>query len=89
MAGRQESTGPVGSPAVGKAALVGQDDKRRQSIGFVSQAVGQPTSEGGKTIGLESAVLQEHCRSMVATLGVHRVDDREVVGAGCEMWEEI
>src|SRR5690606_16327156 len=50
MPGGKKAVRPVDRSPRRKSPRIGNDDERRQTVGFVSQSVAQPRSEDGKTI---------------------------------------
>ena len=76
---RQKSAAPDAHAGVGRLAAAGEDDKAGQILVFRAQAVGGPGAQARAAEQLRAGVQQKLRRGVVELLGVHRLDDRDIV----------
>ena len=81
VGGRHVAARPVLGPADRPAGLVEHDHEAGQVLVLAAQAVGDPRAEAGVAAEDPAGVHHQHRRAVDRRLGVHRVDERDVVDA--------
>ena len=75
----QKAGAPEGLAAGRVRAAADQDDEAGQVLVLRAQAVGDPRAHRGPAVARRARVEEQLRRRMVELVGIHRLDDRDVV----------
>src|SRR5258706_6851828 len=89
MVGRKESRPPVLRSTRPEAAVVRQDDERRQIVVQTAQAIADPGPHAGKPGCLKAGGLQQRRLAMNAGLANHVVDEGDLIDTWAERGGDI
>jgi hypothetical protein len=88
MHGGQEATAPAGSPAIGLAGTGEQHHEGGQVLTIAADAVAEPGTETRPAGYLEAGAQIDLGGAVVELRGVHRLDERHVVGDALQPGEQ-
>src|SRR5262249_57078577 len=89
VGGRQESVAPHVGAADGRATAVSENDETGKALVLASQAVRDPGADGAAAGELASGQGVVDGRTMIVVVYFDAVDERQVVGARCEIGKQI
>ena len=76
-------------PPVGIRAPADQDDETRQVLILGAQSVGDPGAHRRATIARRARVEEQLGRRMIELVGVHRLDDGDLVDRAAQVGQEL
>src|ERR1043165_2064184 len=89
MNSRQKSGGPINRTTGWKLSWVRQDNEGGQILIFRTEAVRKPGTQAGEAIHRKARIHLEGRRSVIETLGRHRIDEGHIVHAGGEVGKQL
>ena len=89
VAGRQEAGGPVAGAIDGQAAGIAEDDVGRQFLADAAQTVNHPRPPDRPALKGLARVDHAQGRLVIDRFGLHRADQRQLVGDPRRVWQQL